>query len=74
VLAVDPDLAYMVVAHVALHKCDVCTFLGRVNGSFKAFCRGWRFYLTAHRINYSRPPRPRPRSFDLLGFLLQNLW
>jgi hypothetical protein len=28
--AVDPDLLYMVVGHVALHKCDVCAFLGGV--------------------------------------------
>jgi hypothetical protein len=34
----DPDLPYMVVAHEVLHKRDAHAFLGRVNGSFKAFC------------------------------------
>jgi hypothetical protein len=37
VSVVDPDLPYMVVAHVVLHKRDVRAFLGGVNGSFKDF-------------------------------------
>jgi hypothetical protein len=36
-LAVDPDLPYMVVAHVALHKRDARTFLGGVKRAVRGF-------------------------------------
>jgi hypothetical protein len=46
VSVVDPDLPYMVVAHVALHKLDVRAFLGGVNG-LKTFClKRLAFYHT----------------------------